>query len=273
MNIGNRTVALAAWALGAAAGIGSSSAPAQITDDWRFTAIIYGYFPDIGGESKFPSRVGGASIDVDASTILNNLKFVFMGTFEAQKGRWGMFTDLMYLDVGGSKSQSRNLKINGVELPLGVTANANLDIKGTIWTLAGSYRVAADPTSTFDVLAGARLVDLKENLGWEFSADLGPNQPSRTGNSDGKASNWDAIAGVKGRLAFGANREWFVPYYLDVGTGESDLTWQAFAALGYSFKWGDIAAGWRYLDYEFKSSSNLEKVNFNGPMVGVAFHW
>ena len=64
-----------------------------------------------------------------------------------------------------------------------------------------------------------------------------------------------------------------MPYYLDVGTGESDLTWQAFGALGYSFKWGDIVAGWRYLDYDFKSSSKVEKVNFNGPLVGVAFHW
>jgi len=35
-------------------------------------------------------------------------------------------------------------------------------------------------------------------------------------------------------MAFGESRKWFVPYYLDVGTGESDLTWQAMGGIGYS---------------------------------------
>ncbi len=78
---------------------------------------------------------------------------------------------------------------------------------------------------------------------------------------------------MKGRLAFGSNREWFIPYYADIGTGDSDLTWQAVAGLGYAFHWGDIIAGWRYLDYQFKSSSKIDNMSLSGPMVGVAFHW
>ena len=34
---------------------------------------------------------------------------------------------------------------------------------------------------------------------------------------------WDGIIGAKGRLALGANRQWFVPYYVDVGTGAADI--------------------------------------------------
>jgi hypothetical protein len=37
-------------------------------------------------------------------------------------------------------------------------------------------------------------------------------------------NNWDAIVGLKGRATFGEEHRWFVPYYLDVGTGESSLT-------------------------------------------------
>ena len=66
---------------------------------------------------------------------------------------------------------------------------------------------------------------------------------------------------------------WYVPYYVDVGTGDSDLTWQAVAGIGYAFRWGEVFAAWRYLDYDFKSSSNIEKLNFNGPGLGVAFRW
>ena len=208
-----------------------------------------------------------------ADTILNNLKFAFMGTLEAQKGQWGAFTDIMYLDVGGSKSDTRDVTIGGVTLPAGVTANASLDIKGTLWTLAGNYRVLATPDATFDAFAGARLLSLKENLGWEFSANIGPIVgPGRTGNSDAKITNWDAIVGVKGRLAFGNNREWFVPYYVDVGTGDSDLTWQAIGGIGYAFSWGEVLAAWRYIDYKF-NGDKIQDINFNGPAVGVAFRW
>jgi hypothetical protein len=273
----DKTTILMAAGAAALIGVGSllpSTAVAQARPDgWEFRAIIYGYFPDIGGSTTFPAGTR-SSIHVDADTILENLKFVFMGTFEAQRGRWGAFTDIIYMDVGGSKSDTRDLTIDGVQLPAGVTAGAQLDIKGWVWTLAGSYRVTSTPEATFDVFAGARLLDVEEKFGWEFSANVGPIVgPGRQGSSEADLQNWDGIIGVKGRLNFGARREWFVPYYLDVGTGESDLTWQAVGGIGYAFGWGEIIGAWRYLDYEFKSGKKVESLNFNGPMIGVAFRW
>ena len=124
------------------------------------------------------------------------------------------------------------------------------------------------------VLGGARLLDLKEKFNYNFSAEVGPIVgPGRSGNTDASVSYWDAIVGVKGRFLFGDNRQWFVPYYADVGTGQSDLTWQVFGGLGYTYSWGSVLAGWRYLDYNFKSSAKIESVNLNGPMIGVAFNW
>lgn len=84
---------------------------------------------------------------------------------------------------------------------------------------------------------------------------------------------WDGIIGVKGRYAFGANREWVVPFYAEVGTGQSDLTWQVAAGIGYAFRWGEVVAMWRYLDYEMKSDKRIEDVNLNGPMLGMTFRW
>jgi hypothetical protein len=197
-----------------------------------------------------------------------------MGTFAAQKGRWGFLTDVMYMDVSGSKSNTRNVLIGPRnELPAGVSADLNLDIKALVWELAGTYQLSADPTAPVDVLAGARMLDLKQTLGWDFSANLGPLQPTRSGSSEIKATNWDAIIGLKGQIRFGPYREWFVPYYVDVGTGDSDLTWQAIAGVGYSFKWGDLIAGWRYLDYNFKSSSKVDDMSLSGPMFGVSLRW
>ena len=84
---------------------------------------------------------------------------------------------------------------------------------------------------------------------------------------------WDGIIGVRGRYAFGENRAWFIPFYLDVGTGESDVTWQGAAGIGYTFSWGSAVAMWRYLDYQFKSGQAIESMNFSGPMLGATFRW
>ena len=84
---------------------------------------------------------------------------------------------------------------------------------------------------------------------------------------------WDGIVGLKGTYTFGDNRQWVVPLYVDVGTGQSDLTWQGAIGLGYNFSWGGLLAMWRYLDYNFKSGSAVQDMNFNGPMAGVQFRW
>ena len=233
----------------------ATCANAQSADDWRFHALIYGYFPDLSGSTAFPangpSGMPSGSINVDASAIVSNLNFTFMGMLEARKGRWGGFVDVLYLDVGGSQSKTRDASIGGHELPIGVTADLNLDIKGAVVTLAGEYAAFTDPAASLDILAGARALSLTQTLGWQLSADLPSGSgPTRSGNSEVEANNWDGIVGVKGQLRFGANREWFVPYYLDVGTGESDLTWQAIGGIGYAFKWGQVIAAWRYLDYK-----------------------
>ena len=250
-----------------------AAAAQDMSDKWRFQASIYGWLPDIGGNSTFPAGTG-SSIDVSAKQIIDSLKFTFMGTFEAHKGRWGVFTDLIYLDVGGSKSGTRDVTVDGQPLPVGVTANADLDLKSTIWTLAGTYTVVNQADVYMEILAGARLLDIKQTLGWQFSADIGDGTTTRrSGTSEISKTLTDGIVGVKGRFMFGDERKWFAPYYLDVGTGQSDVTWQAVGGIGYKFGWGQVFGVWRYLDYNLKSGSKIEDVNFNGPAIGVAFNW
>jgi hypothetical protein len=263
---------IASAAATALVAIAPGFASAQVmSDQWQYSAAIYGWLPTIRGTTTFPA--GGSDLNVDASQIISHIKMAGMGTFAVQKDRWGAFTDIIYVDIGGSKTGTRDLTVGGATLPAGVTANASLDVKSAIWTLAGSYRVLADPGSSLDVFAGARSIELKQRLNWSFSADIGGvTAPPRSGGSDAKVSNIDGIVGVKGRYAFGDNREWYVPYYLDIGTGDSDLTWQAVGGIGYAFHWGEVFVVYRYLDYNFKSAK-IEDANFGGPAFGVAFHW
>ena len=241
---------------------------------WKGAATLYVYGPSIDGSVAFPKRSGSGEVIVDAGNVFDSLNGAFMGALEFHNGRWGLFTDYLYLDVSGSRSGTHDFSIGGSNVPASVTADLDLGIKGSAWTIAGEYRLQSSRASTLDVLLGARLLDVKPRLSWALNGDLASLPVvSRGGSVEVKASNWDAIVGLKGRYAFGDRLQWYVPMYVDVGTGDSSLTWQAAAGLGYAFGWGDIAALWRYLSYDMKSGQAVEDLTFNGPMVGVTFRW
>jgi len=241
---------------------------------WNFSATLYGFFPSVSGETSFPVRAGGGTIDMSASDVLDSIDFVLMGTFDVHNGRWGAFTDLMYLDLSGSKSASRDFKIGDMQIPANTTANLGWGIEGVIWTLAGQYRVASGGDLTMDLLAGFRLADLDQEASWDITGSLGPlAPPARTGQGEAEVSQWDGIVGLKGRYTFAQAPKWSLPFYVDVGTGDSDLTWQIFAGVSYAFSWGDLSAGWRYLEYDMKSGNPVKDLNFSGAMVGATFRW
>ena len=266
-----------AAALCAPAALLPARAFAQTSDSWQFTAYIYGYLPTVDTKATFPGPAGNtvnADTSVSPSEIIQHLKMGFLGAFEARKGSWGAFTDVMYLNVGGLESESHIRDIGGIGLPEGVSASTSFDMKSTVWTLAGTYRAIADPDANLDVLAGARLLDIKQMLGYQLSGNVGPIPlPGRQGSSEVSKDIWDAIVGVKGKVGIGTDRTWFLPYYLDVGTGQSRLTWQGIGGVGYRYSWGELTAVWRYMDYKGKSGEPIDSLSFSGPMLGVSFHW
>ncbi len=268
-----KPMAVMAATLGAFVALSSPGALAQAAGTWKWTASIYAYLPDISGKTTFPQG-SGSSLTLDAETILDNLKFTFMGSLEAHQGKWGMYTDVIYMDLGNTKSGARDFTLGGSSIPAGLDGNLSYDLKGAAWTLAGLWRASSDPASTMDVVAGARLFDMKQTLGYEFTGNVASIPVGeREGRSVAELSNWDAIVGMKGRVALGQDRKWFIPYYADIGTGESDLTWQVMGGIGYSFKWGEVVAAWRYIDYEMKAGKKIESMSFNGPAIAAVFHW
>ena len=268
-----RRAAFATLATLVAGALSPMCASAQaLSDEWKFRGSIYFWMPTFSGTTNLPGN-NTADFDINVHTLWDTLKMGGMGSIEAQKGRWGAFADLIYLDLGAASATTRDGTIDGVPLPAEVTLNTNLDFKGFISTFAGSYRVQAEPGSSFDVFAGARFLWLDLTLNYGFSEDVGPFVgPNRTGSREASGTTWDGIVGAKGRVAFGDNREWFVPYYADVGTGQSKLTYQAAVGIGYAFSWGEVVATWRYLDWK-EPGDKVDKLTVNGPQLAVAFIW
>ena len=253
-------LAIAASMSGTAA---AQAAPASSdADKWQFTAGLYGYFATIKG--TIVSGTSSTDIDVPFGDLWDALKMTFMGELGVHNGRWGAFADTLYLDVGSGKlTKTRNVTVGGTTFP--VTASESADVKANVWTLAGEYRLMSTPDWTVDALAGARSLYIKAKIDYSIGPILGQKETSGT--------VWDGIVGVKGRYSFGDHREWFVPFYLDVGTGQTSLTWQALAGIGYRFHWGDAVATWRYMDWNGKSGKPIQDLNLNGPLLGVQLHF
>lgn len=255
-----------------AAMLATPSAAQTTSEQWKFTALIYGYFPKISGSSSFSTGTP-VSVGVDPSDYLHNLNGAFMGALQADKGSWVLFTDVVYADVKGSKSQTSSFSIDSLPIPAGVTLDGSLKVKSTLWTLGGGYRFVATPQWTLDLFGGARDLVMKQTLSYNLSAEVGPIVGQlRQGSPSISINHWDAIVGAKGRVGLGDSREWFLPYYVDVGTGQSNYTYQGYAGLGYTFSWGEVVGVWRYIGYKMSDSKGSE-LKLNGPAMGVALHW
>ena len=241
---------------------------------WKWDATVYLWLPSLRGDTSFPPGNGGPSIDVSGEDILDALNFAFMGALGARKGSWGVSTDIIYLDLGAEKKGTRDFGLGQIEVPASVSADLNYDLTGWLWTTVGSYEVVSKDNYTIDVLAGVRMLEIEQHLGWEFNGDISslPLQ-ARTGSSTVEPTHWDAIVGVRGRATLGADHKWSVPYLLDVGTGDSSYTLHAMIGLGYSFDTVEVKGVWRYLAYDLGNNTPVESLSFNGPALGVTFRF
>lgn len=255
----------------------SAQAPAE---PWQFRGQIYLWLPGVSGQTNFPPSQGGGGASVDMSDYfsLGNLQAVFMAGLEARRGRWGALTDFIYLDFDERKSGTRDLTLDlgpggRIPVPVDASADVGLRLRGWEWTLAGTYGALRTPQYELQVLGGVRYLKVDTTLDWRLAGNIGALPPqSVVGSATVKPDYWDAIVGVRGRFDIAQSR-WFVPYHFDIGTGQSDRTWQASVAVGYAFGWGELMAAYRQVGWDFKSGSPVERLTFTGPLVSAAFKW
>lgn len=244
---------------------------AKSSDEWAWRATLYGWLPNVRSTASFPIEGNGSiDVDTDPGRYLRNLEFVFMGTLEARKGPWSFIGDAIYLSFG--KADSHLISISGPggnPLPLPISANVDVDLKGFTTTLEAGYALIQQPTANLDLVAGARYLALKTSLNWTFTGAPAGFAPE--GSRDRRVDFWDGVVGVRGRSAIGD--AWFLSYYGDVGAGSSESTWQLFGGIGYRFNWGDVLVGYRHLAYNFKSGNPVSDLAFSGPLFGVAFNF
>ena len=220
-----------------------------VSDEWKFHASINGWLPDINIKTA-----AGPEINFTFKDILENLNLTVMSTVGAQKGKWGLLTDVVYLNM--SKGTFRPATPSVVL--------TNVKMKAWIVSPMATYRVMESENLDLDLMAGARYLNISS-----------PVQISYIETVESKGHAWDGIVGLRGKYGF--NEKWFMPFHFDVGTGEIDLTWQAFAGVGYKFENWDMVAGYRYLKFDFDDNDDggdvFDALTVNGPMIGFKYHF
>ena len=256
---------------------------------WQFSVMPYLWLPSVSGKINYgppPPGGGSANINIDTSTLLDNLDFAFMINGQARKGRWLVATDIIYLDFGKIDSSVRSATFDfgprgRIDVNAGGNAGTQSKLKGWLWTTVGGYAAIQDPRWNLDVLAGFRLLDLEARTSWQLDASLTVTDPlgggtatfARQGSVEKSDSMWAGIVGAKGRAKLGET-EWFVNYYGDIGGGSNLFTWQGALGIGYAFRWGDVLLDYRYLYYSQSGQDKLiDNLSFGGLALGVNFRF
>ena len=230
---------------------------AETDNDWQFAAKAYLWYADIGGETG-----AGDSLDVSFSDVFDNLETGFMGAFEARKGKWLVLTDLIYLDVSASDKTT----VSDGPFPVDIETKTKIDLTGTILNLLGGYNLLSEGPLELDLLAGARYFDLETDI----TVDLSAIAPGLSAKGSESEYVWDGIIGMKGNYALGNN--WSAGFYGDIGTGDSDFTWQAAAGIVYDAEWANVGLLYRHLEWDI-GDELIDNISFSGPAVGAVFRW
>ncbi|MGH6951800.1 MAG: hypothetical protein ACREH4_13070 [Vitreimonas sp.] len=260
-----------ALALAAAASVAFAS-PA-VADEDRFSVTPYIWLPTVEGDLRFtipPQDPDGPeffpNVRVGPNDYLENLEGVFMIAAEARFEPVSVFTDFIYLDF--SRDAARLLSIDRVTPIPPIDIGSTSELSGSLWTLAGGYDLIDNEDWRLQAFAGFRYLDVDADVEWRLSGPLGLFP--ETGSVSSSSESWDGLVGVRGEARLG---DWFVPYYVDVGGGDSDLTWQGIVGIGYRWGWGDLRLDYRYLSYEQGEENLVRELTLGGPAVGASFRF
>lgn len=235
------------------------AAAAQPEDGaWRFAFTPYLWATSQKGEASFKG-IPPQPIELSFGDIWENLDFAALGTFEAHNGRWGVATDLVFMNLGAT-------------IPVEVLGQRDLgvDSRQFVFEATALYRVhrgaPRDGMRSFvDLLAGARYNKVRAGIETSLIPDTE------------RSFDWvDGVAGARfqaplaEKVAIGGRA--------DIAGFGSDLTWQVQADLRVrlSRHWG-LAGGYRYIDIDYDKGEGRDRKLWDmvnkGPFLDVQIAW
>jgi hypothetical protein len=216
---------------------------------------IYALIPSLDGSYIVNLPDDSSS---DGTDFIDKLDMAFMASYELRDEKWLFYTDFLYVDMSDD---------HNVYSPYNNTIlRSETEFKAWMLSAYGGYNMFNDGDGSLDIIAGMRWLSLNIDLSLRsapfYGADLSPS-----------FDYFDAVIGVKGHRNI--NENWYLPYMFDVGAGDSQLTYQAIAGVGYRYDWGDVLLTYRYISYD-NNSNGVELIHdlqLYGPQIGVIWQF
>jgi len=252
------TLALGFLAGGQTVGAQTSASGAD-DSKWHFALTPYLWGTSMKGMASFLG-IPEQPVEATFGDIWSNLDFAFLGRMEARKGRWGLATDTVFMNLGA-------------KIPVGVVLGKlepEVDMRqfaaeGTVFYRVHRGASAKGAPGFVDLLAGARYNSVSSQLkGKEFERTK-------------RDLTWtDALAGVRFLAPMGA--KWSLAGRGDVAGFGSKLTFQLEGDLWYSLspRWA-VGAGYRYLNIDYDKGTGINrkvwKMVNQGPVISFVYGW
>jgi hypothetical protein len=184
---------------------------------------------------------------------------------EATNGTWGIVADIIYVKTEADESVTRTV----AGIPVSLAGSVETSILTA--TVMGEYRAIAQPRGTLDLMAGARIWSVDNDI--ELGLSAGGAPLAAFSGSDG--STWvDPMIGIKGR--FNLNPSWYLTGWGMIGGfgAGSEIAWDVLGGAGY--QWNErfsIVAGYRALGVDYQKDGFVFDVVQHGPILGAVIRF
>ena len=226
-------------------------------EEWSFMVEPYVWGASLKGTTSTLPPLPSVDVDASFKDIIKNFDLGFMGVAELRKGRFGIFTDIVWFKISADSSGP---------LPPQFARSVGMTSNTFMGTLAGAYRLVEKEQSWIDLVLGVR--------GWYVSTDLdvGPGVLFGAGQIDDDEGWVDAIGGLRTRLQLG--KGFYAKAAALAGGGSSESVVDVNGQFGYAFtKKFSVSAGYRYMTVNYQKSGFEWDVENKGPIIGGQFRF
>jgi hypothetical protein len=272
--------------------------PFPSPNQWRFSFTPYAWATGVNGSVT----ARGHKVNIDESFIDivedSDSLFALMGFFEARKGRFSLFTDVVWEDLGfpGHYQRSGSPFRRLPNVNISVRANAQLDYEQLIIQSGIAYEVArwqgtASAYTALDLMGSARYwneeTDINLKISGVLTADLErlglqvQRSRSRVIAKSGTLEWVDPVIGMRLRHQMASGSE--LALLGDIGGfgAGSEFSWQVVGTYGFDVMcFGTplrTVLGYRALAVEYSEDGRFGKnaldVVQHGPVMGVSLRW
>jgi hypothetical protein len=270
--------------------------PLPAADKWEFSFTPYGWMINVNGNVTARGHTVDVNEDFFQIVEKSDSLLAWMSYFEARKGRFSLFADLVWMDLGfpGHINVQKSPFERFPRAVVSVTGNAQLDYESTIIQSGVTYEIArwqSAPGSftAIDVLGGARYWNLdtsiKLHLTGTLAVDfrsLGLNLRRSVAIARSNDLEWvDPVVGGRIRHQIAPGKQLNLEGDIGGFGAGSEFSWQVVGTYGFdTMCLGTplhLVLGYRALAVDYSQNGRYGKEGIDavqhGPVMGVTFNW